>query len=195
MTSHPEFSLRLPGWVDIFLAKNTFSFDSAEDRMQFVIALAEQNILNGGGPFAAAVFTCDSHELIAPGINLVVPLNCSMMHAEMVAISLAQQKMRTFDLGGADIPEMELVTSTEPCAMCMGAVPWSGIHRLVCGARDEDARIVGFDEGAKPEHWEQELKKRGIEIVQDICRAQAAQVLKDYLQTGGLVYNGRQATK
>ena len=195
MPSLPGFSLRLPEWVDAFLTQNHFSFDSPEDRMRFVIALAEQNIRHGGGPFAAAVFTQESHELVAPGVNLVVPLNCSMLHAEMVAISLAQQKMQTFDLGGADIPEMELVTSTEPCAMCMGAVPWSGIHRLVCGARDEDARTVGFDEGAKPEHWEQELQKRGIQVIQDVCREQAAEVLKNYLQTGGLLYNGRQATK
>jgi hypothetical protein len=30
-----------------------------------------------------------------------------------------------------------------------GAVPWSGVRRLACGARDEDASDIGFDEGPK----------------------------------------------
>jgi tRNA(Arg) A34 adenosine deaminase TadA len=46
-----------------------------------------------------------------------------------------------------------MVVSTEPCALCLGAIPWSGIRRLVCGARDEDARSIGFDEGEKVPYW------------------------------------------
>ena len=46
-----------------------------------------------------------------------------------------------------DLLADEMVASTQPCAMCLGATPWSGIRRLVCGARDEDAEEIGFDEG------------------------------------------------
>jgi tRNA(Arg) A34 adenosine deaminase TadA len=69
----------------------------------------------------------------------------------MVAIMIAQKILGNFDLGDASVPAYELVTSTEPCAMCLGATPWSGVRGLVCGARDEDASAVGFDEGSKPQ--------------------------------------------
>ena len=71
----------------------------------------------------------------------------------MVAIALAQQAIGSYDLGGEGRPIHELVTSTEPCAMCLGAIPWSGVRRVLCGARGEDACEIGFDEGAKPADW------------------------------------------
>ena len=82
-------------------------------------------------------------------MNLVVPSGCSVAHAEMVAIMIAQQVVGDFDLGGEGKPVCELVASTEPCAMCFGAKPWSGVRSLLCEARDEDARSVGFDEGGE----------------------------------------------
>lgn len=74
--------------------------------------------------------------------------------------------------------------------MCMGAIPWSGIPRLVCAAREDDALAVGFDEGAKPEQWRSELERRGITVVQDVRRDEAAAVLREYVDGGGEVYNG-----
>ena len=76
--------------------------------------------------------------------------------------------------------------------MCMGSIPWSGVRRLVCGARDEDARRVGFDEGPKARDWVQALTARGIAVVRDVCRQEAAAVLLDYARCGGPVYNARQ---
>jgi len=75
--------------------------------------------------------------------------------------------------------------------MCLGAVAWSGVKRLVCGARDSDARQIGFDEGAKPQHWVHELGCRGIEVVRDVCREEAVRVLRAYVGRGGEVYNPR----
>ena len=113
------------------------------------------------------------------------------MHAEIVAIILAQQKLNTFDLGAEDLPEFELVSSTEPCAMCLGAIPWSGIASLVCGARDEDARQIGFDEGDKPEQWWKFLKSRNIQVTRDVLRQNAIAVMQRYIDMGGIIYNGR----
>jgi hypothetical protein len=69
-----------------------------------------------------------------------------------------------FDLGGPRHPLYELVASTQPCAMCLGATPWSGVRHLVCGARDEDAEEIGFDEGMKPADWIRSLEERGITV-------------------------------
>lgn len=190
----PTFQLQLPAWLEPFLAQQPRHFPTTAERMNLAIALARQNIAHGtGGPFGAAIFDLDTHELIAPGINLVVASHAAIAHAEMVAITLAQQLHSTHDLGAKGLPDCELVTSTEPCAMCFGAVPWSGVRQLVCGARDEDARAIGFDEGPKLPDWYAHLEARGIRVVRDVCRHEAAQVLRDYLAGDGDIYNGRGA--
>jgi tRNA(Arg) A34 adenosine deaminase TadA len=163
--------------------------------MRFVIKLARQNIDHRtGGPFGAAIFETGSGKLLAPGVNLVEPANCSIAHAEMVAIALAQQTKGSYDLGQGETI-CELVTSTEPCAMCLGAIPWSGVRRVVCGARGEDACAIGFDEGAKPADWVGALTRRGIEVTRDVLRDEASAVLNYYHTHGGLIYNSRDETR
>ena len=87
---------------------------------------------------------------------------------------------------------IELVASTEPCAMCFGAISWSGVRRLVCGAREEDARRIRFDEGPKVSDWVAALEQRGISVARDVCRDEAAAVLRYYIESGGTLYNARQ---
>lgn len=186
----------LPPWItEMERSAQAGRFITDVDKMNWVLHLARRNIADGGGPFAAAIFALDSRELIASGINRVVALNCSVLHAEMVAIMLAQQRLGTFSLYPESGSGYELVTSTEPCAMCLGAVPWAGLKRLVCGARDQDARAVGFDEGDKPEHWINCLEQRGINVTRDICRPEAAELLQEYARNSGEIYNGRYTIK
>ncbi|MBN1807340.1 MAG: nucleoside deaminase [Sedimentisphaerales bacterium] len=187
--------LPLPDWVEPFLRKQDSVFVNPEDKMRFAIELSRLNVeYKTGGPFGAAVFELDSGKVIAVGVNIVIDTNCSLAHAEMMAIGLAQQKFRTFDLGVENIPACELVTSTEPCAMCLGALPWSGVRRLICGARGRDACDIGFDEGAKVPDWIDALENRGIIVLQDVLRKEARDILIKYKESGGLIYNGRQAT-
>jgi len=187
----PEISIRLPQWTAELLTGNNRLYPTAESRMQLAIGLSRLNVEHGsGGPFGAAVFNMETHELLAIGINLVVASSCSIAHAEMVAISCAQQRLQQFDLGASQ-GRYELVTSCEPCAMCFGAIPWSGIRHLVCGARDKDARAIGFDEGPKMNNWKEALESRGITVETDVCRQDAADVLKLYARGDGDIYNGR----
>jgi len=182
--------LSLPVWVQSLLEGSAEIFPSVEDRMRFVIELARLNVeRKSGGPFGAAVFEREGGRLIAVGVNQVESLNCSIAHAEMLAIALAQKAVGTYDMGREQGAAFELVTSTEPCVMCLGAVCWSGIKRVVCGARDADARRIGFDEGPKPKDWASALESRGISVVQDILRKEAAAVLTEYREQGGLIYN------
>ena len=63
-----------------------------------------------------------------------------------------------------DGPPHELFTSCEPCAMCLGAVLWSGVRRVVYAARRDDALRLSFDEGPVfPESFAY-LRRRGIRI-------------------------------
>jgi len=96
-----------------------------------------------------------------------------------------------YDLSSEETPSYELVTSTAPCAMCLGAIPWSGVRRVICGARDEDVRSIGFDEGTKPQNWVLSLETRGITVIQDVLREEARKVLSQYRELGGVIYNAR----
>lgn len=189
----PPFRLELPGWVTEYLIQQPQNYPTPEARMELITMLAQLNIQHGtGGPFGAGVFRLDTQQLIAPGVNLVLSSKSSIAHAEIVAIMMAQQAAGSHDLGAKGLPHHELVTSCEPCWMCLGAISWSGIRHVVCGARGSDAEAAGFDEGPKPANWITELEQRGITVILDIGRPQASSVLQRYVQSGGEVYNGRQ---
>jgi tRNA(Arg) A34 adenosine deaminase TadA len=185
----PELRIRLPEWIMSYLDAEKIILPKMEDRMRLVIELSELNIKEKtGGPFGAGVFD-NKGKLIAAGVNLVESRRCSILHAEIVALSLAQKVLNRFDLGMGGKLKYELVITTEPCAMCYGAIPWSGISRLVCGARDKDARNIGFDEGPKLKNWIHELEVRGIKVHCDVLREEAASVLHHYAAIGGTIYN------
>jgi len=183
------YSYHLPNWltdsVDFGVQHTT-----DDDKMALVVALASANVEHDtGGPFGAAVFDLTNDRLVAPGVNRVVPTSNPTAHAEIVAISIAGSRLGRHDLGGSGQHPMALVSSVEPCAMCLGATPWSGVSRLVIGARDEDARSVGFDEGTKPRRWIESLQARDITVVRDVLREEATDVLARYRKAGGEIYN------
>lgn len=185
--------IRLPAWLreeeDAYLAGTPLR--SVEARMDWVIGLARRNVREGmGGPFAAAVFESADGRLVAAGVNVVVAAHCSAAHAEIMALSVAQQRLATHTLWKRRGAGRELVSSAEPCAMCLGAVPWSGVRRLVCAARGTDVEAIGMDEGAKPARWVAALARRGIGVVRDVNRAAAVAVLRAYVRAGGAIYNG-----
>ena len=191
MTNPAAIHLTYPDWVHSFVNWEK-SYRDVEDRVRLVIDLARENVMcDGGGPFGAAVFDVEAGRLISVGVNLVVREHNSVLHAEMVALMMSGQRLSSHTLCGPGMPVHEVTTSCEPCAMCLGAVPWSGLVRVVCAARDEDARVIGMDEGEKPVNWIAGLEKRGIEVRRDVLRNEAAGILRQYKENGGFIYNGR----
>lgn len=180
---------RLPGWM-AYEAPEGERRASLEERMSLVLRWARLNVeRETGGPFAAGVFEADTGVLVAPGVNLVVPARCSSAHAEVVALSLAQRRLGSYDLAAAGSGPLELVASADPCVMCVGAVHWSGVARLACAARSDDVRAVGFDEGPVPEAWTAALAERGVEVIREVGRSEARRVLELYRDREGPVYN------
>lgn len=179
-----------PGWV---AATVDFSRAYADDdaRMAVAIAMSRENVARGtGGPFGAAIFERASGRLIAVGMNAVVRLSNCTLHGEMVAFMMANRALGSYTLGSPGMPDHELFTSCEPCAMCLGATLWSGVTRLVCAAGREDASRLDFEEGPVfPESYAY-LEARGIEIVRGVQRVEAVAVLEAYRASGGVVYNG-----
>jgi tRNA(Arg) A34 adenosine deaminase TadA len=186
----PSFTLDLPLWLREYSQTLPEIIPDLNDRMRIAIELSRINIdKQTGGPFGAVVFETTTQRLISLGTNLVVSANASVLHAEIVAITIAQQVVSSYNLSEPPGASYELVTSTEPCAMCFGAIHWSGIRRLVCGARDADARSIGFDEGPKVLTWKLKLEENGIIVIRDVLREKAIAVLKQYQDEKGIIYN------
>ena len=191
--SHKEIAITLPNWVTKELERIPSIYPSVEDRMRYVIRFSQLNIDYGtGGPFAAGVFEKETGKLVVMGVNRVIPLNCSTAHAEIVAISMAQNKLGTYDLGGPGMPIHQLVVNWRPCVMCYGAVLWSGIRSLViAGSGSELETITGFDEGPMHRNWIKELEKRGIELIDNVLTDEACQVFQCFSERNEFVYNSR----
>ena len=187
------FSCDLPAWVIDEREKLPACLPDTEEQMRVVIDFSRLNFEhNTGGPFAAGVFEMDSGRIIALGVNRVVPANLSVAHAEIVALSLAQQSIGCFDLGAHPGKAYRLVVNARPCAMCCGAIPWSGIASLVVGASGEQVeRLAGFDEGPIHPQWQQELRRRGIDVHENVRQAQAASVLELFGESTSTVYNSQ----
>ena len=185
----PQIRISYPNWVaDLVDLDATYASD--EDRMRVAIAVSRENVARGtGGPFGAAIFERTSGKLVAVGMNSVVRLHNCTLHGEMVAFMMAQQQVKSFTLAAPGMPEHELFTSCEPCAMCLGAALWSGVKRIVMGAAREDATKLNFEEGPVfPESYTY-LEERGITIVRHVLRDEARQVLEAYRAGGGRIYN------
>lgn len=178
-----------PDWVQSLVDwQQPYPNDTA--KMTLAIELSRQNVLQQtGGPFGTAIFDRASHLLLAVGVNRVLPLHNSTLHGETVAIMLAEQRLGTFTL--ASDSGCELFTSCEPCAMCLGAVLWSGVNRLVCAGTAADARAIGFDEGPVFDESYQYLQHAGIEVLRGFMQKEAKAVLDYYAASGGKIYNGR----
>lgn len=96
-------------------------------------------IAHGHGPFAALV--ARENAVIAEARNSVVLENDPTAHAEILAIREASKLLRSHDLSGCT-----LYSSCEPCPMCLGAIYWSGIKKIVFALDRNDAGAAGFSD-------------------------------------------------
>lgn len=110
-----------------------------QDFMQRAIALAVENVRQGGGPFGAVIVR--DGKILAEGVNRVTANHDPTAHAEVQAIRKAAALLQTFDLQGCDI-----YSSCEPCPMCLGAIYWAHLDHLYFAASKDDAAEVGFDD-------------------------------------------------
>jgi tRNA(Arg) A34 adenosine deaminase TadA len=186
----PEVHVALPPWVDDVVDWDRRYVDDA-DKMRLAITLSRENVLRGtGGPFGAAVVERDSGRLVSVGVNSVVRLSNCTLHGEMVAFMLAQARLGTFSLSAEGLPAHELVTSCDPCAMCLGATLWSGVRRVLCGATRDDAMLLQFEEGPVFASSWAYLRRKGIEVHHGVLREEAVAVFDLYRAQGGAIYNG-----
>ena len=92
-----------------------------------------------GGPFGAVIVR--DGKVIAEGANEVTSSNDPTAHAEVVAIRRACAAVEDFSLAGATI-----YSSCEPCPMCLSAIYWARLDRLVYANTRDQAAAIGFDD-------------------------------------------------
>jgi len=110
-----------------------------KELMRRAIALSEESVRTGGGPFGAVI--AKDGEIIAEASNSVTIDHDPTAHAEVNCIRRATRKLGTFDLSGCDI-----YTSCEPCPMCLGAIYWAHLDRIFYANDRKDAARIGFDD-------------------------------------------------
>jgi tRNA(Arg) A34 adenosine deaminase TadA len=197
MNAAPPFATRvsaqLPDWLVRELHTYNTLLPAAADRIRLTNRLAARNYKEGnGGPFAALVVDPATGELVSVGVNVVLSSGLSSVHAEVMALSLAQARLGTWDLGAAGGRELELVVNWRPCTMCYGALVWSGVkHLLIAGDGPECEELTGFDEGPMPTNWRAELERRGIRVTSGVLKDDAIAVFAEYGRSGSIVYNAR----
>lgn len=191
-----EFRASLPAWLVEELPTLTANgpLETHAERMALANRLADQNWRAGnGGPFAAIVVDAASGALVSVGVNVVLASGLSSLHAEVMALSLAQQRLGRWDLG-ADGADLELVVNWRPCVMCYGATMWSGVRSLlIAGEGSEVDELTGFDEGPMPDDWVGEFERRGIRVSVGVGHDDAIEVFRAFGASDAVVYNARGA--
>lgn len=143
---------------------------SSSDSLSFLdkaIELAVENVTSGrGGPFAALVV--EKGTVVAQGTNVVTTTQDPTAHAEITAIRRACEARGHFELEGCT-----LYATCEPCPMCLGAIYWARLDRVVYAASRSDAAEAGFDD----EHIYDEIDRppadREIPMVQRLDETKA----------------------
>ncbi len=103
------------------------------------IEIAARGIKAGGGPFGAVIIR--KGEVISEAYNMVVLTHDPTAHAEILAIRKAAGILQTHSL-----KDCTIYTSCEPCPMCLGAIYWAGIARIVYASDRVDAAAAGFSD-------------------------------------------------
>lgn len=145
----------------------------SSDFMRQAIALALENIRNGGGPFAALVVKDGA--VVAAGANRVTATSDPTAHAEIVAIREACGKLGTFQLD-----DCEIYTTCEPCPMCLGAIYWARPARIFFASTASDAAAAGFDDAFIYDELQTPANERHIPMI-EIQRTEALVIFQEWI--------------
>jgi len=140
--------------------------------MRKAINLSVENVKNGGGPFGAVIAKED--KIVSTGVNRVTKNNDPTAHAEISAIRKAARKLGTFDLSGC-----EIFTSCEPCPMCLSAIYWAHLDKIIYGNTKTDAKEIGFDDSFIYDELSLKPDDRKIKRIQ-ILPEEAKQAFEDW---------------
>ena len=111
------------------------------------------------------------NKIIARGYNLRESKKNSLLHAEIVAISKACKKLKSWRLD-----ECDLYVTLEPCPMCSGAIIQSRIKNIFFGASDPKAGCVK----SKLQLFEPGIFNHNVNVAGGLLESDCSQLLKDF---------------
>ena len=144
-----------------------------EELMARAYRLAREAQANGDHPFSALLVMVG--EVVLECLNTVNTFGDETRHPELDILRLAAAKFPDVDLGDAT-----LYASTEPCAMCSGAIYWSGIGELVYGC---PAETLGDIAGSSLVVPSRELFARGtrqIKVIGPVLPEEGAEIHRGF---------------
>jgi guanine deaminase len=109
------------------------------DLMKLAIEKTREGIAAGQSPFGSIIVK--GGEVVASTHNTVWQDTDPTAHAEVNCLRSAAKALQTIDLQGCT-----LYSTCEPCPMCLSAIHWAKVDRVVFGATIDDAANAGFCE-------------------------------------------------
>jgi guanine deaminase len=150
---------------------------SEEDLMALAIAKAREGIAAGQSPFGAIIVRRD--DIVAVTHNTVWRDTDPTAHAEVNCIRAAATALKLIDLSGC-----RMYSTCEPCPMCLAAIHWSKIDRVVFGATIADAAAAGFCELHVDAKVLAELGKSPLKVESGLLRSECAELFELWKTTG-----------
>jgi len=132
-------SVKQPAWKNEAITMN----ESDIKNLRYAITVAQQSRQHGNHPFGA-ILVGEDNRILLEAENTVVTGRDPTGHAETNLV-----RMASLDYSPEELASCTLYTSTEPCAMCAGAIHWSGIGRVVYALGEGDLYAMV---GASPDH-------------------------------------------
>jgi tRNA(adenine34) deaminase len=136
-------------------------------------ALKEANKAARKGEVPVGAVVVHNGKIISRGHNLTEKKQSALTHAEMMALSKASKKLKSWRLVDCD-----LYVTLEPCTMCAGAIVLSRVRNLVYGAADPKAGAV--DSTARV--MENEKLNHRVKVISGVLKEEGSSVLTAFFK-------------
>lgn len=144
------------------------------DYMRQALALGRHGLAHGMFPIAAVIIS-RSGVLLGKGTNEEQLTGNPLDHAEMVALREAYRR----SVSREALWDAVIYTTCEPCPMCLGAIYWAGLSRIVYANSTEDTASVGFDDSHIYRDLSQPREQRNVPLTQ-VLQAEGMAILKEW---------------
>lgn len=145
--------------------------------MLLAIEKAHDGIAAGQSPFGAIIVRDGT--VVAATHNTVWRDLDPTAHAEVNCIRSAAGSLQEINLSGCD-----MYSTCEPCPMCLAAIHWAKIDRVVYGATIADAANAGFCELHVNARVLAELGKSRLRVESGLLREQCAELFAAWRKAG-----------
>jgi len=149
-----------------------------KDCLRMAVDSAAVSLDDGDGPFGCII--ADGKRILGSARNSTVAESNPTAHAEMIAIREACRVFKAENLASSTA-----YCSCEPCPMCLAALFYAGVTRVVFAATLEDARGFGSGDPLVDADWLNRQAKLGLELIAGPERERAKALFAQYVEKFG----------